>query len=174
MNLNDYLKKIENYKRELPEKLSNEIYPKAIEKATRSLKLRIFTRGLDANGNEIGNYSTKEIIVSKNVFVKPSAFKPQRNKKAMKLVNGYKELKQIQNLKSEKVNLVYSGKLKNSLQSNKNIIGFTDSKESEIARNNENRYGKTIFGLSDDEKLKLSRNISSEMRKLQKKYFYAN
>lgn len=162
----------------LPKRLQEEVYPNVVETTLNSFKKRIFTNGLDTNGAAIGSYSEKPISVSKKAFVKKSSFTPSsKSGKTMSLKNGYKELKQVQGLKSDKVNLVYTGDLKESVVSQKKgtgyAIGFSDKNNSEKAGQLESNYNKTIFRFSENEKLKMNQMLATAIRKIHKEYFYA-
>lgn len=178
MDIKDYIKKITSLKSSIPKSLSEEVYPDVIETTVNSLKKRIFTNGLDSKGSDIGTYSEEPISASKKAFIKKSSFSAtSKSGKTMKLKSGYKELKQVQGLKSEKVNLVYSGDLKESVTAQKKgtgyAIGFSDKNNSEKAENLEKKYNKNIFQLSEDEKLKMKQRVATALRKLHKEYFYA-
>lgn len=179
MEIQDYIKKINAIKNALPERLHDSVYPEIAETTTRNLKNRIFSKGLDSNESEIGSYSEKPTTVTAKQFVKKASFTPTSNGgKSMKLKGGYKELKQIQSLKSEYVNLVYSGDLRKSvdfdIDNNGFTIGFTDKENAIKAKDLEDKYGKVIFQLSENERLKLNKNIASALRNIHKKMFYAD
>lgn len=178
MDIQDYIRKVKNLKNDLPSQLANEIYPEVIEATLNSFKRRVFTNGLDSEKQIIGTYSETPTNASKKAFVKKSAFSSNtKGGKSMKLSNGYKELKQIQGLKSDKVNLVYTGDLRESVQSQKKgtgySIGFTDINNSRKAKQLEKKYGKAIFRLSEEEKTTMNKRLATALRKLHKSYFYA-
>ena len=178
MDIKDYINKVNNLKNDLPNRLQNEVYPQVIETTLNRFKTRIFIKGLDSNGNEIGSYSEKPISVPKKAFVKKSSFAPSsKSGKTMGLKNGYKELKEVQGLKSEKVNLVYTGDLKESVTAQKKgtgyAVGFSDKNNSKKANQLEQKYSKDIFQFSEDEKLKMTQNLATELRKIHKAFFYA-
>lgn len=179
MDIQDYLNKIKSLRSEIPNRLQEQVYSEISESITKSLKYRIFTKGLDSNETEIGEYSQKSISATQDKFVKKSAFVPtSKSGKTMQLKGGYKELKQVQGLKSENVNLVYSGDLRKSVQSNTMQngfeIGFTSVDEAEKAKKIEDKYGKTIFRLSENEILKLNKSVLAEINKIHKSMFYVD
>ncbi|WP_312208277.1 hypothetical protein [Empedobacter sp.] len=170
MEIQDYINRIQYLKDSLPEQLNENVYPEIAESITTSYRNRIFTKGLDSNENEIGEYSTKTINVTEQQFIKKSAFVPTSKKgKSMTLKNGYKELKQVQGLKSDSVNLLYSGELKNSIKyknlKNGFIIGFNSTENAEKSEKLENKYGKIIFQFSNEEKQIIQKQVALALRK---------
>lgn len=168
------LQKYEQYKRDLPELLEDHVLEETAAELERKVRKRIFIDGLDANGNIIGqNYSTKPAIVKQDVFIKPSAFK---GKKTMKLEYGYKELRDIQGLKTDKVNLNYSGELKNKLRiarSEKSVvIGIVDRLNADKAKRLEEKYQTKIFAFSEKEIQSHLKNVVKKLKGIQRDYFY--
>ncbi|MFC7347312.1 hypothetical protein ACFQO9_11345 [Chryseobacterium zhengzhouense] len=168
------IRKYEQYKRDLPDIIEDNILKETAEELERKVKKRIFIDGLDVNGNTIGeNYSTKPTVVKQDVFIKPSAFK---GKKSMKLEYGYKELRDIQGLKTDKVNLNYSGELKSKLRvarSEKSIvIGIIDRINAEKAKKLEEKYQTKIFSFSQKEVESYLKNVVKKLKNIQRDYFY--
>ncbi len=179
MDIQDYINKVNNLKNVLPNRLHESVYPEIAETTTKSLKNRIFTKGLDSDESKIGDYSEKPMNATKEQFVKKAAFtSTSKSGKTMKLKSGYKELKQVQGLKNESVNLVYSGDLRKSIQSNVDadgfVIGFTDKENADKAQKLEDKYGKAIFKLSDNEVLKMKQRVVTALKKIHKSIFYAD
>lgn len=167
------IKKYEDYRKELPEILETKILEETAAELQNKIKKRIFEDGLDSNGNIIAqSYSTKPITVQKDVFIKPAAFK---GKKTMKLNYGYKELRYIQGLATSRVNLDYSGKLKNNLRvarSQKSIvIGVNSNDEAIKARILEEKYKTKIFGFSQQEIKEHFDSVFSKIKENQREYF---
>lgn len=163
----------------------------ALQEAARATHMkvtgRIFDGGKAADGSSIGKYSTKPLLVSKRAFVLKSAFKQSvrktkggskpmyikfpNAKKAtpvMVLPGGYKQLKQIQNLRSGYVDLVYSGKTKRfflgSLRKYGRYGWAAILRNNEAARRgvwNENKFGKKIFALTKEEEVFFTRRFMS-------------
>src|SRR5690606_16685012 len=107
MTVEDYIGKIKRLQYDLPRSLRESVYPEVRETTVRRMKRRIFTDGIATNETEIGEYSERPISASRESFVKKGAFIPtKKGGKSMALKGGYKELKQVQGLKSENVNLV--------------------------------------------------------------------
>lgn len=168
------IRKYEQYKRDLPDILEDQVLDETAAELERKVRKRIFTNGLDSDGNLIGqNYSSKPTTVKKEVFIKPSAFK---GNKSMKLQYGYKELRDIQGLKTDKVNLNYSGELKNKLRIARSqktvVIGIVDRNNSEKAQSLEKKYQTRIFAFSEKEIQDHFKNVVKKLRKVQKEYFY--
>jgi hypothetical protein len=140
---------------------------------------RIFSEGKAADEGKIGNYSTKPLVVSKKAFVTKSAFRQSQRpnkgggtrpmfikfpnaKKAtpvMVLPGGYRQLKQIQGLKSQYVDLVYTGRTQRAFIGSLRKFGrygwaavMRGTKTAEKAVLNENKFGKKIFALTPQEK----------------------
>lgn len=168
------IRKYEQYKQDLPAILEDQVLDETAAELERKVRKRIFTDGLDSDENLIGqNYSTKPTTVKKEVFIKPSAF---NGKKTMKLQYGYKELRDIQGLKTDKVNLNYSGELKNKLRvarSQKSVvIGIVDRQNADKAEKLEKKYQSKIFAFSEKEIREHFKNVVRKLRKIQKEYFY--
>lgn len=115
---------------------------------------RVFVDGEDSNNQQLGEYSEKPKYFSKEQFVRKSAFKGQgkdgsttfkvvtRPRKSMYLPQGYKQLRQIQARPTEKVNLDYSGSLKNAYR----VFKFG---ESVVFGQNDTMEHKKIEGLTE-------------------------
>lgn len=168
------IKTYEHYKRDLTEILEDKILEETAAELQNKVRKRIFTDGLDANGNIIsGSYSTKPIVVKKDVFINQSAF---NGKKTMKLQYGYKELRDIQGLKTDKVNLDYSGDLKEDLKvevSDKSVVvGISKMHNLEKALNLEKKYQTKIFAFTENEIKFHLKNVIEKLRKAQKDFFH--
>ncbi|VXB02775.1 hypothetical protein [Chryseobacterium sp. 8AT] len=168
------IRKYEQYKKDLPDILEDKILDETAAELERKVRKRIFTDGLDSDGNIIAqSYSTKPTIVKQDVFIKPSAFK---GTKTMKLEYGYKELRDIQGLKTDKVNLDYSGDLKRSLRvarSEKSVvIGINEKRNLDKVQNLEKKYQTKIFAFSKKEIQDHIQNIIKKLRIVQRDYFY--
>jgi len=76
--------------------------------------------GKNSNDGNIGKYSTKPITVSSKQFVAggftPTSKTKGRKSNSMYLPQGYKQLRQVQGLKSDSVNVEYSGALISNLK----------------------------------------------------------
>lgn len=153
---------------------------------------RIFLEGKAADDGKIGNYSTKELVVSKKAFHKKGAFKqstrPNKGggtrpmyvkfpnaKKAtpvMVLPGGYRQLKQIQNMQSWYVDLVYSGRTRRAFLGSLRKYGrygwaavMRGTKTAEKAVLNENKFGKKIFALTRQEEAFFSKRFVTSFNK---------
>lgn len=135
-------------------------------------KYRIFNRGLSADLEKIGNYSTETpFFATQDSFVVKSAFKPKDRKRAVTtgknpgkkgsrrtsvdLADGYKELREMQGFQTATVDLSYSGSLSQNIQvfRQKGRVGiqFLKLEEAEIGAHQERHFGKVIFRLSEFE-----------------------
>lgn len=126
-------------------------------------KKRIFDDGLDSEGKSLGEYSTKESYVSKDKFIRKSAFKSvgkpskngnvRTNNKTMFLAKGYSELRDIQGRQTDHINLKYSGSLEAGINVIKDqgaaLYGTTDKAESVKFEALETKY--EVFGLTIEE-----------------------
>lgn len=160
-DLSDYLQNIAN-------NLDSQAVDVAVVQSMTELQAnflkRVFVEGLDSQNSELGNYSEKPNYFSKEQFVRKSAFKGQGQRgfkgerikevsagqfkvvksevKTMYLKNGYKELRQIQGRPTDKVNLDYSGSLKNAYR----VFKFG---EAVVFGQNDTFEHKKIEGLTD-------------------------
>lgn len=168
------ISKYENYRKHLPDVLERQILEETAELLQQKMKRRIFTNGQDSKGEKIAdNYGQKPMSVQQNIFIKPSAFK---GKKTMKLKHGYKELREIQGLPTDKVNLKYSGDLRESLKvrrrKNAVVIGFSDKNNTVKAKNLQSKYGKIIFRPTKEETQQHLKEVVKRLKNTQKQYFY--
>lgn len=168
------IRKYEQYKRDLPQLLEDQVLDETAAELQKKVRKRIFTDGLDSDENTIGqSYSTKPAVVKQDVFIKPSAFK---GKKTMKLEHGYKELREIQGLKTDKVHLEYSGDLKDDLRVSRSdgsvVIGVNNPSNIDKIEKLEKQYQTKIFAFSQKEIQDHFRNVVKKLRKAQKEYFY--
>ncbi len=104
------------------------IYPIAT-KVHADMTERIFSEGINGNGQKIGEYSTESAYFTKKQFKKTSAFKGRGKnsnspkfkdgtaRKSMFIADGYKGLKSVQGYVSAFVNLTYSSTLRNGFAS---------------------------------------------------------
>lgn len=152
-----------------------ELYDKVIRTVAVSMnavvRTRIHEKGKAADGSDIGTYSTKPMYVSVDAnpgksFGKPTgkhgqavfktgkrAGKPHRSKY---FAGGYNEFKTaIGRNQIGKVNLSLSGQLNSQLSvigtANGYGLGWPDDEKYNRAMALERKYGKTIWGLTDEE-----------------------
>ena len=132
-------------------------------------KQRIFQDGLDADNNQIGNYSTKPIYISiagntsqvRKSGLKPKGknsskdFKDGKKRKSQYMPGGYKEYRAVVGRQNQKVDLFLTGSLRGSIQvgqsAGSTTLGFLNDEQLVIAQGNQDRFGKTIFVASDQE-----------------------
>lgn len=185
MNLEDYAEKIDNLIRTLPEVLQDEAIASAGRGLVRRMKDRIFNQGLDRENRIIGeDYSTKPIYVPKERFARPSAFRPQgknakgkkredgTERKTMYLPGGYKELKQVQGLVYDRINLVYKGDLRRAFISEFRegvlYIGFNSELQAKKREWIEAMFGKVIFTASDEEMLEYRAAVIRHLQRVRR------
>lgn len=154
--------------KELSEFLAIEIV-KAEEVAIRTMfgyyMERIFNTGLDSAGKAIGTYSTKPMLTgAKNFRTKSKAkdffneddveFRIVKGKggknQALGLIEGgYKEFRELNGLRSDTVDLQFTGSLFQSIivgiYGDHFVLGFNNPEKAKIAQHLEKKYGKKIF-----------------------------
>ncbi len=122
----------EQYLQKMRERIKNikaaSLMESVVAKVQTAMEKRIFEDGASGNGQKLGTYSTKPMYATKKQFAKTSAFKPQgktggkgtfknkRTRQSMYLAQGYKQLKQVQGLQSNFVNLEYTGALRKAFK----------------------------------------------------------
>lgn len=108
----EYRERLTGFQKKISPTLLQKLLTNGTSILADNMRKRIFFDGKDRVDNLISTkYSKKTIYVSKEDFVKKSAFKPKKGRKTMKLEGGYSELRKIQGMETRKVNLRYSGKL---------------------------------------------------------------
>lgn len=131
---------------------------------------RIFQNGQDVDSGKIGDYSTDPMYVSvqKNSQTRSSSLKPRgKNSDSDKFKNGnprksqyfqdgYSGYRAQVGRSNDTVNLNLTGQTQSELGSptyrnGYPSIEFQNDKTVEIAAGNEERFGKTIFAVPDDE-----------------------
>ena len=130
---------------------------------------RVFDRGQDVNGEQIGSYSTSPTYISLN---QPSQFRASslkgkgknsndpkfkngKSRKSQYMAGGYKEFRQVVGRQNQFVDLRLTGALRGSLTIGTRQSGIElsirGSAEVTKAEGNEERFGKTIFEATPDE-----------------------
>ncbi len=127
---------------------------------------RIHNEGKAVDGSTIGKYSTKEFYA--NPKTSPRKFSGEgktgrkkfistgKNHKTKYFKDGYKGFRQFVGREVSKVNLQLSGTLLKSWQAELNgrdwVIGFNSQYGKKVAQGNEDRFGKTIWGISKNDR----------------------
>lgn len=140
-------------------------------------KDRVFGRGENADGQPIGQYSTKPAYYTRAAFIRTAAFKPQgkngggrtfvngKDRKSMYLPGGYSELRDIQGRTTEVVNLKYGGSLERAFRvfkfGNQALFENADAAESLKVAGNEDRFGDWA-SLSEAEKEYLRQQLTEQ------------
>lgn len=121
---------------------------------------RIFSEGLDSNGNKIGDYSTTPIYVPADKHIRKGAFekvgknsagdfKNGKERKSKYYKGGYAEYREDVGRQSQKKDFMLTGSLKNNIQIGEDggskVIGLTDEKESLKRQGLELQVGKDVF-----------------------------
>lgn len=149
---------------------------------------RIHNEGKAVNLSKIGSYSTTPTLIGAKSFrtkggaSKVLGSKPKRKRvkwvkirSGGKTVNlavlegGYKKIRQLDGDQVAFVNLQRTGDLKRSLKvgviSGGFGVGFDNATDSKKADAMEERFGKTIWGISPEDKKAIERIVSKEIKK---------
>lgn len=120
MKLNTYIKILQTQSRLLVDRV-NPINAETAAQTQKEYANRIFEKGMKSDDSQLGSYNTRKTRYYRHNFLpmnynkfKPTAFSKVRGGgvKPYMILNGYKQLKDIQGLKSSYVNLTYTGRLK--------------------------------------------------------------
>lgn len=165
------------------------ITPNAVS-LLNSVKKRLFVDGKSSNNEDIGPYSTVPIYAQRKQFARPGSYRPQgkiknraklvskkgtvyvvdKKRKSMYLSDGYKELRQIQSLPSDKVNLRYRGRLQKSYVMNELqdsvILGLNQPLSVLIKDRMEAKYKKKLFQATPGEIKAYSDRVSASLARL--------
>lgn len=119
---------------------------------------RVFTAGKDRDGNKIGSYSTTKL---------PASF---FGLEETEYPNGisYKEYRGLKGLKTDFIDLKFTGELQRSITLNDESVYFKNQYGVEIGGYNEVRFGKKIFSPGAVEKKIFIDVLNSELDKLWK------
>lgn len=181
VTLREHKRDIQNLMGKVPAELQGKAIQSAGNGLVRRMKDRIFTQGLDYKNKIIAeDYSKTPMYVPKAVFVKPGSFKARgknsndkkfgngNTRKTMYLSEGYKELKKVQGLVWDRVNLTYSGKLKRGLvavfRDGVLLIGFSNKDAANKREWNEKRFRKIIFRASREELLEYYASVIRHLK----------
>jgi len=161
-------------------KVAELIMPYAIS-ANSEMSARIFEDGKNGNGVKIGNYSTDEMYAGVRKFNNKGRFRPKGKsgavkfkngnvRKTMYLKNGYKELRQLQGYESSFVNLQYTGDLMTDFTKvkpvgDKVIVSVSRGINDKKIQGIENRYGKSVFKHTKDERKKFTEKVTKALKK---------
>lgn len=125
----------------------NQIEVAALSVAESLFEKRIFTHGIDANGQQIGAYAD----------------------------GSYKNLRARLGKRTSFKDLYFDGDLFRSISvgraGHKNALGFTDPDEAQIADYQEEQTGKTVFTLSEEEKSIMQDVLKEEVNRIIKECF---
>jgi hypothetical protein len=130
---------------------------------------RIFYNGLDSTGNPIGQYSVNPFYINPLTLTTVAAdgvipegkngqkvFKNGKPHKTKYLTKGYKELRQLTDRQSDKVDLNFSGSLFQSIKVTENAsvsaITYTNDEMANIMEFQEERFAKDISTVSNEER----------------------
>lgn len=138
---------------------------------------RIENDGKSTSGQDIGAYSTKEDWYVRDNFRQRSKFRNvgkngKKTKSTMYLEGGYEELRRIQGLRTDIVNLAYTRDTNSRLKSHVDIggrkaqMGWSTEKAAKIASGNEARFRKVIYLPSKEEMELFSEEVSQGVREI--------
>lgn len=157
MALSDLYIHLQDIARRLDEQMPEVGVVQAMTELEAEWKDRVFGRGENADGEPIGQYSTKPAYYTRAAFIRTAAFKPQgkngggrtfgngKDRKSMYLPGGYSELRDIQGRTTEVVNLKYGGSLERAFRvykfGSESLFGNADAAEHQKVIGNEERFG---------------------------------
>lgn len=163
-NIDETIKRIEGMTYDLS------LLPKKIElfaanEAKGIILVRIFTQGKDSEGNDIGVYDDKK---KQTFLTKKAKFTQKQQAKLDKLKDPkgltYKELRALKGLRTDKVDLQFSGKLFESIEivdlGDRIVLGITDEQRADVAGYLEKKYGKDIFIIKGVEREELLKKVT--------------
>lgn len=166
---------------ETPE-IARRISNVAANEVIADYKERIFVFGEDSNNNQIGTYSTNPFYINPLTLIGVAAddVKPLEGKTGKKvfasgkkhvtkyLPQGYKQLRELTDRGSQKVDLNFSGSMFLSIKIENDglnaVIRFTDDRSAQIMEAQEIRFGKTISEPTELERKKGAETASNELR----------
>jgi len=148
---------LQDIARQLDEQMPEVGVVQAMTELEAEWKDRVFGRGENSDGGDIGQYSTKPAYYTKAAFIRTGAFKPKgknnggptfengAQRKSMYLPGGYSELRSIQGRSTEVVNLKYGGSLERAFRvykfGSEVLFGNADAVEHKKVIGNEERFG---------------------------------
>lgn len=139
------------------------------KKLLSRIRKRIFTDGLNSAGQPIGKYSTEPMYATRKQFAKPGAFVPtlstaqrgartfnvKRKVKTMYLPSGYKQLRDVQGLQTNHVDLKYRGKTRRAYvleeKEDQVLLGLNTPLAAQIKGEQEDRFQGFIFRATEGE-----------------------
>lgn len=148
---------LQDIARQLDEQMPDVGVVQAMNELEAEWKDRVFGRGENADGGEIGQYSTDPAYYSRAAFIRGNAFMPNgknssektfkngKPRKSMYLPLGYAELRSIQGRQVDRVNLKYGGSLERAFRvykfGSEVLFGNADAAEHQKVIGNEERFG---------------------------------
>lgn len=132
-------------------------------------KQRIFFEGLDSSGSSIGQYSTNPFYINPLTLISVSSagitpegkngqkvFKNGNPHKTKYLMQGYRQLRDLTGRQSSTVDLNFSGSLFQSIKVTEeglnSKVTYTVDKLADVMLSQEDRFGKDISTVSDNER----------------------
>lgn len=167
-------------------KNKNRIEIVVLKTAEGLMKQRIFNNGKASNGSQIGQYSTKDMLIGASSFAnKTNANSVLGSKKKRKgldwvtvkgrrlavLNGGYRHLRRLQGFQTGYVDLEINGDLRRSIVTGKsvtggNALGFFNDEQRIIGESQEKRFKKDIFALSPQELKAMDKAFVREVDKI--------
>ena len=156
----------------------------AVLEAEAGMKVDVFRDGRSVGGARIGSYSTKPMYASTNNPRQPytklrgrgqgkksnsRTFKNGKERQSRYFPTGYKGLRQFLGRETSFVNLKVTGSLERSITTgvsqNTATIRFSNDEGTTIGRAHEDKYGKSIFGVSTKHRQKVYRRLEEAARR---------
>lgn len=159
------------------------------KKLLSRIKKRIFTEGINSAGQQIGNYSTEPIYATRKQFAKPGAFVPTgetrylsttqrrgrtvnttRKVKTMYLPAGYKQLRDVQGMQTNYVDLKYRGRTRRAYvleeKDTEVLLGLNTPLAAQIKGEQEERFKGYIFRATEGELEVYNSGVNSSFERL--------
>ena len=170
---------------------SDKIIGQQVVTADTEMLKRIHDRGIAADGRKIGRYSTKPTLIGAKSFTtkgnaqralgskskrKELEWRTVKGNKLAILPGGYKQIRQIEGVRVDKVVLENRGDLRRDWAVKKIKAGiweasFKNKHFNDVAEGNQDRFRgrqNSIWALTKREEAKLSKNIDIEISKILK------
>lgn len=175
-DFNTFALKLEELVKNLDSEMPDLISTVVMVELEAKHKQRIFSEGLNSDGEKIGEYSKESGYYSKEIFIRKGAFKQQgkdkkgkfkngKERKSMFLPGGYTEFRDIQGRQTEFVNIKFSGSAERGIGivklGSSTLYGTRDLKESKKLEGNVKRFG-DFLSLTLDEKEFIKNEIKDQ------------
>lgn len=189
MTLEEYHKRMRNYGEALISGVMEGVVVSAHNVMLADIINRIELDGKTSDGKPIGSYSKEEGWYTRDEFLQRTKFRAvgkrrektksgavgkrrKKTKSTMYLSQGYYELREMQGLPVETVNLAYTRDTNSRLRSHVDLsartaeIGFSTEHAALVAEGNEEKYGAKIYTPGDQEMAKFAEEVIEGIREV--------